>query len=428
MPNLRASCLGARTKLHVLLLPALTALALLLTSSSAAVVEDSRLAERREHLARLGVSAWHAAGFRGQGVRVAILDSGLRGYRDYLGTALPRSVIVRSFRLDGNPEAGDSQHGILCSEILHAIAPDAGLLLANWEPGRPETFLQAVRWARSQGAKIISCSCIMPEWSDGDGGGAVHEELARLLGPGQGPDGLLFFAAAGNTAQRHWFGTYHAGTDGFHEWQPGKTTNALSPWGGDEVFVELYAHPGTAYEVRIENKLTGAVMARATAPGSKDRCSASAHFWPDPASDYTVRVRLLAGPPSRFHLVALHSGLAVVRGSGSICFPADGKDVIAVGAVDSANRRYCYSACGPNSPCPKPDLVAPVPFPTLCRATPFGGTSAAAPQAAGLAALCWSRHPDWPAARVRSALQGAARDLGPPGHDWETGYGLIHLP
>src|SRR6266542_176992 len=80
---------------------------------------------------------------------------------------------VRSFRNDGNLEARDSQHGILCAEVLHALAPEAELLLANWEPDRPDRFLDAVRWAKEQGAKIISCSLIMPSWSDGEGGGAV---------------------------------------------------------------------------------------------------------------------------------------------------------------------------------------------------------------------------------------------------------------
>ena len=77
---------------------------------------------------------------------------------------------------------------------------------------------------------------------------------------------------------------------------------------------------------------------------------------------------------------------------------------------------------------PKPDLVAPVPFPSLWRPRPFSGTSAASPQAAGLASLVWSKHPDWTAAQVWTALRQAAHDLGPPGHDYETGYGLIHLP
>src|SRR5438105_3434055 len=124
----------------------------------------SPAAYRQTHLTRLGVTRWHADGYRGRGVKVAILDSGFRGYRAHLGKALPARVGVRSFRLDGNLEAKDSQHGILCAEVVHAMAPEAELLLANWEPDRPDKFLEAVRWARQQGARIISCSMIMPSW------------------------------------------------------------------------------------------------------------------------------------------------------------------------------------------------------------------------------------------------------------------------
>src|SRR5207248_3780044 len=140
---------------------------------------------------RLGAESWHAAGYRGQGVKVAILDSGFRGYRAFLGKGLPKHVAVRSFRNDGNLEAKDSRHGILCGEVVHALAPDAELLFANWEPDSPAKFLEAVRWAREQGARILSCSLIMPSWSDGEGGGTVHAELARLLGSGADPTGVL---------------------------------------------------------------------------------------------------------------------------------------------------------------------------------------------------------------------------------------------
>ena len=82
----------------------------------------------------------------------------------------------------------------------------------------------------------------------------------------------------------------------------------------------------------------------------------------------------------------------------------------------------------PNSARPKPDLVAVAPFPSEARPQPFAGTSAAAPQAAALAALLWSRSPAWSAARVHETLVRSARDLLAPGHDDETGYGLISLP
>src|SRR4051812_29187867 len=42
-----------------------------------------------ETLRRMGVPAWHQAGLRGKGVKIAILDSGFRGYRKALGKVLP---------------------------------------------------------------------------------------------------------------------------------------------------------------------------------------------------------------------------------------------------------------------------------------------------------------------------------------------------
>ncbi len=113
---------------------------------------SKQVPEPSKELIRLGVDRWHLAGYRGQHVKIAILDSGFRGYQSFLGKALPATTLVHSFRRDGNLEAKDSQHGILCGEVVHALAPDADLLLANWEPDQPEQFLNAVRWAREQGA------------------------------------------------------------------------------------------------------------------------------------------------------------------------------------------------------------------------------------------------------------------------------------
>jgi serine protease len=124
----------------------------------------------------------------------------------------------------------------------------------------------------------------------------------------------------------------------------------------------------------------------------------------------------------------MESTLEYTASRSSVTFPADNPVVIAMGAEDGTGHKVWYSACGPNSSRPKPDFVATIPFPSLWRERPFAGTSACAPQGAAQAALWWSRHPNWTADQVRAALKGAAKDLGPPGHDLETGYGLIHLP
>jgi subtilisin family serine protease len=384
--------------------------------------------DRQKALNRLGVDRWLAAGFRGKGVKVAILDSGFRGYRAQLGKALPAEVKARSFRGDGNLEARDSQHGVLCCEVLHCLAPEAELLLANWEPDHPEQFLAAVRWARDQGARIISCSIIMPAWSDGEGNGSVHRELRKLLGTGDSHRDALFFASAGNVAQRHWAGRYRDEGDHLHQWETGHSDNRYTTWGTEPAAIELCWQPGCTYSLLVRDADSGLEPARPELHCDADGCSASVRFMPQGKRSYNIAVRQVSGTPGSFHLTVLGGSLQFATSSGSIPFPADGPEIVAVGAVDEQGRRCSYSSCGPNSKMPKPDLVAVVPFSSTWRSRPFAGTSAAAPQAAALAALLWSRNSNSTAERIRDALRGAAVDLGPPGHDCETGYGLIRLP
>ena len=394
---------------------------------TAVPASGSTLYRLAEHLSQLGVQNWHKHGFRGQGLKIAVLDSGFRGYRNYLGKALPSGIQCRSFRFDGNLEAKDSQHGILCAEVVHQIAPGAELLFANWEPDDPGQFLNAVRWARDQGARIVSCSVIMPSWSDGDGGGITNETLNRLVGDGSDAKDLLFFACAGNTALRHWSGDFHPNASSFHEWEPGHDVNSLFPWGSDTVSVELYGLARSQYRLEVVDPKTGKdVNQKELAPPTEQGFNV-VRFDPRAGTSYQLKVSSTLRKPASFHLVVLGGALNYATFQGSIPFPADCPRVLTVGAVSVDGQRLAYSSCGPNSVALKPDLVAPVPFPSKLRNNPFSGTSAAAPQAAGLAALCWSRHPDWKPNQVRKTLQESARDLGPPGHDWETGYGQIRL-
>ncbi len=384
-----------------------------------------------DFLHRLGVAAWHKSGIRGQGVKVAILDSGFRGYQNFLGHGLPKSVQARSFRYDHNLEARDSQHGIFCAEIVRQIAPQAELLLANWEPDQPRSFIEAVRWARSQGARVFSCSLIMPSWSDGEGGGEVHRALRQLLGGGEESTDLLFFASAGNTAQRHWSGRFHPDARGWHQWEADQSQNVITPWGQERVAVELYGSTAAPYELVVYEIGTGRLIgqSRFNIDPLTRSGKAVVRFEPNPKSQYGVRLRCHGTPDlEKLHLVLLGGTLQISNRAGSISFPGDGTRVVTVGAVENQSERACYSSCGPNSQFPKPDFVANVPFPTGLRDRPFTGTSAAAPQAAALAALLWSRQPTQTPNQIHRLFRDHAIDLGPRGHDWETGYGLLKMP
>jgi subtilisin family serine protease len=397
-------------------------------------VEQARGAVVRT-IATLGVAEWHKASQRGKGVTIAVLDSGFKGYRASLGTALPAAVKVKSFRKDGDLEARESQHGILCAEVIHHLAPDAELLLANWEPEQPDAFLEAVRWARREGARIITCSLIVPTWSDGEGRGTVHQALRQILGDGGKKEDALFFASAGNTALRHWSGPMHPERDGWHQWAPSKTSNRLRLLTTERVSVELCSR-AAALELVLHDATTERDVTRAQS--SREECgSAVVRFVPETGHRYSIRVRLLDADPRmwprgseepRFHLTVLGGRLLYATAAGSIPFPGDGLEVVAVGAVDELGRRWKYSSCGPNSTAAKPDLVTTVPFPSVWRAQqPFGGTSAAAPQAAALAALLWGSNPAWTAEQVRLALRNAARRT-TPGHSLEMGFGLLRMP
>jgi subtilisin family serine protease len=387
----------------------------------------------------LGADAWHLAGRQGKGMKIAILDSGFKGYRSALGKVLPREMIARSFRKDGQIESRESQHGILCAEVIHHLAPQAELLIANWEPEQPESFLESVRWARRQGAQILSCSVIMPTWSDGEGGGPIHEALRKALGEGATQAALLF-ASAGNTALRHWAGpvkeTGSSSKDRWHEWVPGEKDNAVRPVGRESVSIELCGRR-VAFELLLRDTTLNRDVALSRSAVDEDCASAVVRYMPQPGHRYAVRVRRIkeksaqeqkGKPPERFHLTVLSGRLQYTTRSGSIPFPGDGPEVVAVGAIDDRGRRHSYSSCGAGAAAPKPDLVATVPFPSEWRPhQPFGGTSAAAPQAAALAALLWSSHPEWSADKVRRGLcQSALRTT--PGHSPELGFGLLHLP
>ncbi|WP_295661447.1 S8 family serine peptidase [uncultured Nocardioides sp.] len=107
-----------------------------------------------------------------------------------------------------------------------------------------------------------------------------------------------------------------------------------------------------------------------------------------------------------------------------------------LGRTTAPLRLAGWSAPGdPTSGTLKPDLVAPatgvlgaVPSTTGRRWDLFTGTSAAAAQVSGVAALVRARHRDWSADVVRSALSTTAVPVGGPGAGLRQGAGRSAAP
>ncbi len=122
--------------------------------------------------------------------------------------------------------------------------------------------------------------------------------------------------------------------------------------------------------------------------------------------------------------------------------PALAETVIAVGATNKNKQGQQYTYHSQEKPqrapfsCWQPggivDLCAPGVdiYSTWNESRPdtYGhktGTSESCPHVAGAAALLKELHPDWTAAQVRQAIIHSASDIGSPGCDDQTGFGLL---
>ena len=146
-------------------------------------------------------------------------------------------------------------------------------------------------------------------------------------------------------------------------------------------------------------------------------------------------------------VVVLFSASNHGPGPSTLSVEAQDPRVVTVGAVDAAARLMHYSSRGPVQGASaaawvKPDVVAPgeavVGLRSLAAAPRAGdpdafhralsGTSQAVPHVAGVVALMLQANPGLTPAQVSNALRESAVDLGAPGPDDATGFGLVDAP
>lgn len=128
---------------------------------------------------------------------------------------------------------------------------------------------------------------------------------------------------------------------------------------------------------------------------------------------------------------AIHFASAGNSGNTGVTYPASLPSVLAIGAADRTGSRASFSCYGPLLDCMAPgasilctDRTGSAGYGSGDHAT-VSGTSFASPLAAGVAALMRSRDPGLSPDALAAVLFATARDMGAPGQDPGTGWGLI---
>lgn len=135
---------------------------------------------------------------------------------------------------------------------------------------------------------------------------------------------------------------------------------------------------------------------------------------------------------------AIRRGSLVVAAAGNgredgspPLFPASMPHVLTVAATDAGSAVTYFSHASSTT-----DLAAPgerVPVAAPHGIDPSGyrvasGTSFSAPIVAGAAAWVWTARPELDASQVFDVMRRSGRDLGAPGFDNDTGFGMLDVP
>jgi hypothetical protein len=380
----------------------------------------------------VGADRWHAAGLRGQNVRIGIVDSFAR-YRELQGRYLPPAsqIVARDFTGKGFERETDL-HGTAVAQVIYEMAPGATLYLANTDD--LVQFLQAMDWLLSQRVDIISLSLGFPGFLfDGTSPAARKVDEARQRG-------VLVVVSAGNEGNKSVLGRT-SGTPGLV---------AVAPEGPQFIPVSYWPRPDAIPQVRLawgapEAELVlhladerGKVVAsferrsgsgRPTIAGVADRRAGADRFY--------VGVEQKSGPPTLFRLQVTNGEISPYYRSAAMSLAdiAAARGALAVGAADwKTGQLAVYSSWGPTLDGRwKPELIAPSHVSVFVyqdQEYGFTGTSAAAPHVAGAAALVKSRYPTFTAEQIQRFLLEHARPLGGNGTFgyYAAGAGMLSLP
>ncbi|TVQ34818.1 MAG: hypothetical protein EA370_10050 [Wenzhouxiangella sp.] len=435
-----------------------------------------------EGLAAGQVAPWHDAGLNGFGFTIAVFDRFANN--DGQVAALQQSGdwpadsqldMVKVGMVCGTAFGScNREHGNAVLEIAYDLAPGANFIA--YDVATAADWINATQMATSAGAHIMTASLSSPQDGIGDGSalpGSVAEAKLDAVA-----NGRIVITSGGNSRERHWGGLYSgldigdADFEDAHEWTNDVTLNfmANAPGAifcipnGTPISAEISWNDWTdvnndyalgLYRVDGSNEITRVALSDRPQNGGagqtpQEWITHTTHTdsgWNAcPGNDqagYGWRIyRQSANGNHNFRFFA-EAPLEYRVEASSLTYPGDAIGVLSIAAISTDGNQAFLSSEGPilapgggvptGEEHPQPSLATFSPVTTTSIST-FGGTSAAAPHAAGMAALLWHRHSSFmffPAAQIVERLKEIAvtgsNDLGLPGHDFQHGWGRLRF-
>lgn len=420
-------------------------------------------------------------GVDGTGVKVGVLSDSAEAIPFLIGTGdLPAdSMNVADIDqiLNGGP--GTSE-GSAMMEIVHDMAPGAQLFFASAFNGE-DSFADNIRLLRN----TYHCDVIVDDVSYSDEPAFQDGVIARAVDDVVA-DGAIYFSSAGNS------GNITSGTAGVWEgdFNPNGTAGAPLPagysvhnFGGGQNFDRLTSATQDVtvgwsdalgastndYDLFILNAAGTAILGASTTVQSGagsdpiEEVFRSAGF----AANSRILVVAKAGAQTRALHVDTFGATLSISTSGSTHGHNGGPKTVGVAAVawnsarplgikpfvgGAKNPTETFSSDGPRKMFYNPDGTAITPGnflfgtnggttfvkPDIAAAdgtvartpgfSPFFGTSAAAPHAAGIAALAKAWRPGATNTQIYNAMTSTALDIRAVGIDRDSGYGLVMAP
>ncbi len=399
-------------------------------------------------------------GATGAGIKVGVISDSADHYTESIASGeLPAGYTV----LEGRSGIPDTGEGTAMSEIVHDIAPGSPLYFATASGGKA-FFADSILKLREAGCRVIVDDISYgSEWQfqDDEIGKAINQVVA---------DGALYLSSSGNEGSLKrgtsttWEGDFADGgaagaplpTGSIHRFG---TQNFNRLTGGDSggtlQWSDEYHSSANDYDLYVLSADGTTIVSAST--DTQDGTQEPMEFaegihpgerlvvWKAPAA--TARYLRLATTKS--HLEIATAGQTIGHAATAKCICVASSDAtLAAPVFTTASLVEDSSSDGPHRMFYKPDGTPVTPGNFLASGggislqTPaltagdggatsvpgfehFYGTSAAAPAAAAIAALVWSRSPSLTNTQVRTLLESSCLDIEAPGFEVNSGNGLL---